>query len=190
MATLALPLLIASTAVQAIGAISSGNSQSGAYQSQAAASRYNAQVSRDQAEQALGVSSSQQRQLRREARQLAGRQRAAAAQSGVGFGGSNADMLEKTETLSELDVLNVAYEGALRAHGYSTQAQLDEFNAVTYDRQAKGAKRAGYLGAASAIATGGYLASGGYKPVTTKTTVSGGLGSGLRIGTPGPGLRL
>ena len=131
-------------------------------QSQAAASRYNAQVSRDQAQQALGVSTAQQLQLRREARQLAGRQRAAAAQSGVGSGGSTADIMERTETLSELDALNVAYEGALRAHGYSTQAQLDEFNASAYDRQAKATKRAGLFNAFGNVASGAYAMSGAF----------------------------
>lgn len=187
MAAAALPLLAIGTAISAIGAISSANSQAAAMQSQAAASRYNAQVSRDQAEQALDVSTSRQLQLRRDARQNAGRQRAAAAQSGVGFGGSTADVMEKTETLSELDVLNVAYEGALRSQGYSTQAQLDEFNAAAYDRQAKAAKRAGWLNAAGTVAMGGYMASGAFGSPAAKTTVAG--GTGLRPGTSGMGFR-
>lgn len=186
MATLALPLLIAGTAISAMGAIQSANSQAGAMNQQAGASRYNAEISRQQADQALSVSTAQQLQQRREARQLMGRQRAAAAQSGVGFGGSTSDMLERTETLSELDALNIAYEGALKAHGYSSQSDMEEFQARAYDAQAKTTKRAGMLSAIGTVAMGAYQARGAFSPATSKTTVAG--GSGLRVGA-GTGFR-
>lgn len=149
-------LLIAATAASAFGAIQQGHSQAAALNAQAQASSYNAAVSRQQAEQALRVSSAQQMQLRREQRQQAGVRRAAAAQAGVGMGGSTADVLEQSRTLEELDALNVAYEGSLRARGFSTQADLDEFYARSYRSQAKSAKRAGYLQAAGNVASGSY----------------------------------
>jgi hypothetical protein len=183
----AAPFLIAATAVQAIGAISSANAQAGAYNNQAAASRYNAEVSRQQADQALQVSAAQQMQQRRQARQVLGLQRAGAAESGVGMGGSNADLLERSETLAELDALNLAYEGTLRARGYTTQAELDEFQARAFDAQAKSTKRAGYLSAAGSILGGAYTLSGGVAPktgATPKSTVgsSGGYFGGIRPG--------
>lgn len=180
MAAAAVPLIIGASAFQAIGAIQQGQSQSAALQAQAAGSRYNAAVSRDQARQALQVSTAQQLQLRREQRQAAGRQRAAAAQAGIGDGGSVADIMEQSQTLAELDVLNVAYDGMLRARGYTTQADLDEFSARSYQSQAKAARRAGYFGAVGSLLQGAHLTSGslGGGGTTSRTTVGG--GSGLR----------
>jgi hypothetical protein len=149
-------LIIAATAAQAVGSIMQANSQSAALQSQAQASSYNAAVSRQQSEQALQVSSAQQLQLRREQRQQAGVRRAAAAQAGVGSGGSTADILEQSRTLEELDVLNLAYEGSLKARGYSTQAELDDFYASSFRQQAKSAKRVGLFNAAGSIAMGSF----------------------------------
>lgn len=173
-------LLIAATAAQAIGAISSANSQASQYQSQAQASEYNAKVSRQQADQALAVSTAQQIQQRREARQVLGRQRAQMAESGVGFTGSAGDVLERSETLAELDALNLAYEGMLKARSYTTQAELDDFYARSYQSSAKNVKRAGYLQAAGSVAQGAFMYSQMKPPTTPKTTVSGGSGFGLR----------
>ncbi len=148
--------LAAATAMKAIGGIAQANANAAALGQQAQAARYNATVSRQQADQALDVSTAQQLVLRRQARQEAGTRRAAAAQSGVGFGGSTKDVLERSDTLAELDALNVAYEGALRARGYNTQADLDEFNARSYDAQAKTTKRLGLFGALGTTAAGAY----------------------------------
>jgi hypothetical protein len=181
MAAAAVPLIIGATAFKAIGEIHQGQAQSAALQSQAAGSRYNAAVSRDQARQALQVSSAQQMQLRREQRQAAGRQRAAAAQAGIGEGGSARDVLEQSQTLAELDVLNVAYDGMLRARGYSTQSDMDEFSARAYLAQAKNVRKASYLNAIGTVLAGSYAASGSLGGGGgQRTTVSGGGGSGLR----------
>lgn len=149
-------LMIGASLMQAFGAISSANSQAASLNSQAAASRYNAAVARQQGDQALQVSSAQQMQQRRDARQVIGRQRAFAAQSGTGAGGSNADLLEQSETLAELDVLNTAYEGSLKARGFATQADLDDFYARSYQSQAKSVKKAGIFNAAGSLAMGAY----------------------------------
>lgn len=160
MAAAAIPWIIGgATAFQALGSIHQANSQAAAYKTQAQASNYNAAVSRLQERQARQVSSAQQMQLRREQRQFFGRQRAMAAQSGVGEGGSNADLMEQSQTLAELDVLNIAYEGELRAKGYATQAELDDFYTNSYRSQAKNVKRAGRIKAVGDILTGGYMAA-------------------------------
>jgi len=149
-------LLIAATAIQAVGAISSANSQAAALTSQAQASDYNAAVSRQQAEQALQVSTAQQLQSRRESRQFLGRQRAAAVQATGGVKGSAGDILEQSETLAELDALNIAYEGSLRSKGYSTQADLDNFYSRAYSSQAKSTRRSGLFSAAGSVGMGAY----------------------------------
>lgn len=144
-------LMAAGAAVSAVGAIQSANAQAAALGSQAAAANYNADISDEQAEQSLRVNTMEQLRLQREQRQFMGRQRAAAAQAGVGKGGSTKDILDQSETLAELDRLNLAYEGSLRARGYSTQADLDRFNASAYRGQIGPTRRAGYM---SAVGTG------------------------------------
>lgn len=154
-------LLIGAAAFQALGAIQRAQSQVANLQSQAAASDYNAQVARVQSERTLQLSSLEQSRLRREQAQFLGRQRAAAAQSGVGLGGSNRDILERSETLAELDALNVAYEGAVRARGYTSQAELDEFQARTFRSQVGPTRRAGFLSAVGGGLSAGYFLRSG-----------------------------
>lgn len=147
-------ITIASTAVSAIGAIQQGNAASASYKAQAQAQEYNAQVARNQAQSSLSVSTAQQLALNRRQRQFAGEQRAAVAQSGTGFGGSNADVLGQSGTLAELDLLNVAYEGQLRSQGFQSEAGLQNYSAGVSRNNAKSATTAGYLGAAGAIGQG------------------------------------
>jgi hypothetical protein len=187
----ALPFIV--MGVQAIGAISQGNAAAAQAQNQAAAARYNAEVSKQQATAALNASAAKQLAQNRQARQFFGVQRAAAAQSGVGTGGSNLDIFEQSATLSELDRLNIGYEGAMQARGFESQAAMDEYEATVFQANAKAAKRAGYMGAVMAV--GGGLASrfaptGGVS--APKSTVAG---SGLQMGgglglRPGGGLGL
>lgn len=148
--------LAAATTMQAVGAIRQGNAAAASYKTQQQAAEYNAAVSRNQADLAGKVSSSEQNAQNRKARQVLGLQRAAAAQSGLGFSGTNQDMIERSGTLAELDQLNLAYEGATRARGFMGQADLDEFNARVAGVNARSAKRAGYFGAATAVANAGY----------------------------------
>lgn len=163
-------LLAGAVGLQAIGAVSQANSNAAALGGQAQAADYNAAVSRQQAGQALSVSTANQIEQNRKARRVLGMQRAGAAQAGVGMGGSTGDLLERSETLAELDQLNLAYEGMLKARSFTTQAELDTFNASAYRAQAKSVKRAGILGAAGAVALGGYEFSK-MKTPTPKSTV-------------------
>lgn len=149
-------LLIASTAMQAVGAIQQGNAAADNYRQQAAAADYNAAVSRNQAEAARIASTSEQTAQNRKARQMAGLQRAAAAQSGLGFTGSNLDVIERSETLAELDQLNLAYEGNLRANGFLAQADLDDFSARVSRKNASSAKQAGLFKSATSVVGGGF----------------------------------
>jgi hypothetical protein len=155
---------IASMAFSVIGAISDANSKSDAYESQAAWNQYNATIDRQNADAALQQSASEQARQNRRARQVMGEQRAATAQSGTGFGGSNADILDQSATLAELDMLNIAYEGQMRARGHNIQAQGEEFSAGVNKANAKKAKNAGYMNAGRSLLTGfssGYGKSGG-----------------------------
>jgi hypothetical protein len=177
------PFTIISTVMSAVGALSQANAASKNAKAQANVARYNAEVSRQQSQTALQVSAAQQEEQRRKNVQILGNQRAAAAQSGLGFGGSNADILDQSATLSELDRLNIAYEGEMRSRGFSTQSTLDTYQSGVYDRNAKDAKTAGLFGAATAIATG---AASYYNKIPTKSTVAG---PGMRFGGGGLGFR-
>lgn len=180
----ALPFIALGVAV--LGKLGEANAQSSALNQQADVARYNADVSRDQAQQALAVSTAQQMQLRRQQRQEAGVRRAAAAQAAVGAGGSTAAVLERSEDIAELDALNIAYEGGLKARGYATQAELDEFQGRALQQQAKNVKRAGIFSAVGSGMTAYYGTGGRFGSTTTsapRTTVAG--GSGL---VPGSGI--
>lgn len=156
---------IAAMAFQAMGAISQANSAADNYESQAAVNDYNAAVSRNNSTAALSESAASQAAQRRRAREMLGEQRASTAQSGTGFGGTNADLLERSQTLAELDALNLAYEGDMKSRGYLQQAELETMNAATNRRNASTAKRSGYLGAAGAVLNGfGKYGSGTQAP--------------------------
>lgn len=145
---------IASTVFSVIGSINDANSKSDAYESQAQWNQYNATIQRQNADVALQQSASEQGRQNRRARQILGEQRAGVAQSGTGFGGSNADLLDQSATLAELDMLNIAYEGQMRARGHEIQAQGDEYSSRVNRRNAKNAKSAGLFSAGKSLLTG------------------------------------
>lgn len=179
-------LMIVATAMQAVGAIQAGNAAARQSNAAAAASEYNATVSRNQAASAAIASTSQQIAQNRQARQVAGQQRAAVAQSGLGFTGSNRDVIEQSNTLSELDQLNLAYEGTLKQNGFMAQAELDDFQARVQRSNASSARRAGYLKAATAVGMGamqyGQMPGTGSKSLIPDSIGSVGGGTGLRMG--------
>lgn len=133
-------LLIASTAVQAIGAVSKGNAAK-------AAAGYNAALMDQEAAAERQQASAREEQGRRQAAQVLGAQRAAFAQSGGGMGGSAADVMRQSSINAELDALTMRYEGELRARGLESQAAAERF-------AGKQAQRAGYFEAAGTILGG------------------------------------
>lgn len=180
----ALPFI--SVAFSVMGAISQANTARQNAKAQQNAANYNAEVSRQQAQSALQVSTAQQLAQNRRARQIAGAGRAAVAQSGTGFGGSNQDVLDQSGTYAELDQLNLAYEGSMRARGWQSQAELDAYQGRVAGANAKRATAAGILGAGSAIA-GGWSSMFPSSGTTARgSLVGGGLqpggGIGLRYG--------
>ncbi len=90
-----------------------------------------------------------------------GEQRAATAQSGTGFGGSNADLLDQSATLAELDMLNIAYEGQMRARGHEIQAQGEDYSRGVNRSNARNSRRAGIFNAGRSLLTGASRGYGG-----------------------------
>lgn len=155
-------LLIASTAMSVIGQISSGRQQSKQYEAMAQANAYNAMINRQRADQTRSVYGQREERQRREAAFVIGKQKAASAQSGIGLGGTNADLENQSEIFAELDALNIRYEGELEAQGLLAQANLDDMQASQNRSNASSARKSGYLGAAGALlsGTGDYLKAG------------------------------
>lgn len=182
---MAMYVMVAAAAMQAIGSISRGQQQEAQYQAQAQANEYNAAIMRQRSETALSVSNQREEQVRRNAAFTMGKMRAGIAQSGLGMGGSNADIERQSSVMAELDALNVRYEGTLESKNLLSGANLEDSYAAANRRNAKAALSAGYLGAAGSALSGAgsYLGMGGSSgtPTTNPSGNGGGYFGGLRV---------
>lgn len=140
MGAFAVPFLVASTAMQAVGSIQQGRAAD-------KAARYNAKILEQNAATELSQASEREDAVRRQAAMVLGKQSAAFAQSGGGMGGSAADVMQQSSTMAELDALTTRYEGALRAQGLRAEAATERY-------AGKQAKQAGYFNAANSILSG------------------------------------
>lgn len=152
MAAAALPILIASTAVSAVGAISQGQSAKAAADSQAQAMEYNAAADRARAVQTRQMGGIQEDEQRRNARAIIGKQIAASAGAGAGL---NADLLRSSIFNMEADTQSIRYDTELKAAGLNDQAAVSMANASTTRNQGKAAETAGYLNAAGTLLNAG-----------------------------------
>ena len=192
MGAFAVPLMIAGTALQAVGAIQQGNAQAAQYKAQAQANEYNAKVQRAQAEAAGQQWSAREDLQRKQARQVIGQQLAASAESGVLLNGTASDLFRQSLVNAEQDALNIRYDGELNRVGLLNQAQLSDYEGAAARSAAKSARTSGYLSAAASIAGGAYayskLPGAGPTPSVSGTGLRVGGGTGLRVGG-GTGLR-
>ena len=154
-------LLVGSTALKAVGAIRGGYSQSAQAASQATAAEFNRDLALQNATTTSAQAGLREEQMRREARQVQGAQRAAVAESGTGFVGSNLDVLEQDAVTASLDALNTRYEGQLQSTGYRNDAITQEYQRKGFKKQAKAAKAGAWLSAGSAIINGASSYAGG-----------------------------
>lgn len=155
MGAMAMPLMIASSALSAIGAIKQGQAQAANYNAQANANDYNAVVAQNNAKIAADQANVQEEQQRRHFRELQGQAYAGIAQSGSGFDGSNADILKQNAVNNELDALTIRYEGQNKVASLESQAQIEKYNAATNRMNAKEAKKAGYINAGASLLNAG-----------------------------------
>ena len=156
-------MLVASSAMQAVGAIQQGKAAEAQAQAQANANRYNAQVKEMQAGVERQQANVREDQQRRRARQVLAQQQAAVAQSGTGFMGSNLDVIDQSSYMAELDALTMRYEGEMRAKGLLAEADQERYYAQAALAAGKNAKRASYFAAGTALLSG---AAAGYKGFT------------------------
>jgi hypothetical protein len=158
--------LAAGTALKAVGALHSGYSQSAQAKSQATAAEFNRDLANQNAATTSAQAGLREEQMRREARQVQGAQRAAVAEGGTGFVGSNLDILNQDAVTASLDALNTRYEGQLQSTGYRNDAITQDYQAKGFKKQAKAAKVGAWLSAGSAIIQGAssYASGGGKIP--------------------------
>ena len=166
---------VAATAMQVIGALQGGSQQQAQQEAAARASDYNAAVARQRADAASAVYGEREQQQRRTSALMAGQRAAAVAQSGMGMGGSNADLERQSSIMSELDALNIRYEGATQARGLLAQSEMDTYSASSSRMAGSMAKSGSYLAAAGKLMSG----TGDYIRTNRTPTPSG---SGLNLG--------
>jgi hypothetical protein len=160
MATVAMYTAAAGAAVSTYGAIKQGQAANAQAKAQADAQEYNAQVQRNNADTALAQANSAEERQRREFGQLQGQAIAGIAQSGTGFGGSNADVLKQNAINNELDALTIRYGGQTQSQGLMAQSELDRFNANASRQAGKDAMTAGYINAGASLLNGASNYSG------------------------------
>jgi hypothetical protein len=137
--------IAATAALKAVGTLASAQARASSLSGEAAAARLEA---RDAAEEA----GRREDAARRVGAQTLGAQAAAAAQSGLGLGGTNAMLLRQTGAEVALDALEARHAGASRrASGLTRAAELDQ--------AARQARVAGAIGSATEVlqGVGGYL---------------------------------
>lgn len=133
-------MMIAGTAISAIGAIRAG-------QAQAAAANYNAQVAERNAFISRDQAAADEQRQRIQARRKLGAMRAAYGASGISLEGSPLDVLEDSAAEAELDALTIRYKGGVGAMGYEAEAGAQR-------ARAKNATTESYYNAGAALLTG------------------------------------
>jgi hypothetical protein len=152
MGAAALPILIASTVVQAVGSIQQGQAAKSAADSNAQAMEYNAASDRARAVQASSMAGIKEDEQRRQGRAVIGEQLASSASAGAGL---NSDLLRQSIFNVDSDTNAIRYEGQLKAAGLNDQAAMSMHEAGVARSKGRSAETAGYLNAAGSLLNGG-----------------------------------
>ena len=152
------------TALLATAVIGMGVSAYGSYregQDAAEASKYNAQVSREEAQMTEASGALDAERQRKQVSRLIGTQKAGYAGAGVELTGSPLDAMIYTAAEGELDAQIIEYNTKIKARGAMSQAEYDEKLAGTY-------QRSGLLKAGGTLLTqGSQIGATYYTPKTT-----------------------
>lgn len=128
---------LGSSVLSTLGGLSQGSEDAAAQRLAAERAEANARAALRKGESDVGM-------VRRQAGRVMGQQRAAIAQSGLGFGGTNAALALESAQNMETDVTNTRMEAALRAAEHTDQARQ-------LRQQASNTQKASYLGAGANI---------------------------------------
>lgn len=147
-------LLIAGTAMSAIGSIQQGNAARQAADYNAAVAERNAAIQNNNAILARQQAVSASEQQRKDAARTMGRMRAGYAASGVQMEGSPLDVLASSAAAAELDTLNIVYNGVLKGASYDNEAQGLRESASMERARGRNAQTQGYMNAGSSLLLG------------------------------------
>ena len=156
-------MAVAATALTAGSAIMGGNAEYSQEMGNSQVSQENARRARENAAQTRLAGSAAEEAKRRELRKSLGRTAAAASQSGTGGPGygSNLAVIKQASTEAELDALNLRYSYNEDARGSEAEALNFDAEATAARRRARGARKAGFINAASAVLQGAANYGGG-----------------------------
>lgn len=118
------------------------------------AARFSEAVYRRRAETVQLGYGQREEQFRRQSRIEAGKRRAAIAQSGTGFDGSNFDIDRQSQIFAELDALNIRYQGQLESDALLEQSDQYGLAARGISSYASAEKLAGRLNVAGTLLSG------------------------------------
>lgn len=147
-------LTVASMGMQAIGAIQQGNARAAQYEQEKQAQERNAQIAQENANIAARQGTANEEAQRRKAAIMAGEQRAAIAQAGIGTSGTATDLTEQSASLAELDALNIRYNASLQQASYLNQAGQASWAAENAGANASTARTSGWLNAGASVLSG------------------------------------
>lgn len=155
----------------AVGDLMQGRQQANQLRDQGELEGRSAEIARANAEITARQYSAREEMVRRSARRALGAQRAAMAESGTGFDGSNLSLMRESTASAELDALNVRYAGALERAGLLNTAAVHDYNKTALRKAAKATMRMRWFNAASSF-------FGGRGVNTTATTATPTLSGG------------
>lgn len=149
------------TGLSVVGSIQQGNQAYATAKSEQYAREANAQLMQMNA-QAVGQQTAyREGLLRRRLAASQGEARAALASTGTAPTGSNLNLLEQSARAGEMDALTIRYEGEMQQRGLMAQASQELYQAQGAKRQAREARRAGFISAGTNLLSGAALYGAG-----------------------------
>ncbi len=146
---------LASLALSAVSNLVSGISSSKQQSAQSQLAKNNAEVARENAQNAFNVGIQREEQVRRNSAQQLGAQSAAAAESGfVSNSGSMLSTQVQSAGQAELDALQTRYQGILQGQAYEDQASNLESQAKVLASNSTDSLINGVIGAGTSALMG------------------------------------
>jgi hypothetical protein len=147
-------LAAAGAGVAAVSSIQQGNQAYASQKSEQYARESNSQLLQMNASAAGQQAAAREALLRRRAASMQGEARAGIASTGTAISGSNLGLLEQSAQEAELDALTIRYEGEMERRGLMAQAAQEAYQARAAGKNAKAARKAGFIGAATSLLAG------------------------------------
>ena len=171
--TLIQGLMLAGSAVSAIGQISESRDQANAMEYNAAVANQNAEIANQNALREKEAAELEESRQRDNLRRNIGTANVARAKSGITMVGSSLFVEDESMIQGELDSLLIRHKGDLAANNFKTQAAQQKMQAKFLKRNASQTRTSGLIGAAGTLLTG-VAASGMKSPFSSSSNISPG----------------